>query len=384
MARATLTTLTPVHIGNGQKLIRNLDFIVEQERVGFIDLEKIVGIIGVEQIGQITQVIEKRGSLVEFLQKGREQINLKLEDICHRIASQKSAGSVANEMKEQYHTSLKGACIPGSSLKGAIKTAIWERLATKEKQANWNQRDYGRERNGNLDKFFDSAIDKKLFGPNANEKTTRFLKVGDIHFPDICTSVYEVGIFNAGYEGWAFKNGQSFLAECIPDQSSSHFELKLDKEWFNRNKTIYPEKWSGLFTEFITGGSVSFCSLLNNFLSKQLGYELEDLKKEEFDNDEEGEEMLQQIVSIKTMADTFLRNQESSAIIRVGGNSGWNFTTGGWVKSASEKALNTVDYNAMRRTIQRGKTYDMELWPKTRKMTMAGLPLGFVKITLQP
>lgn len=371
MATAKLTTLTPVHVGSGEKLLRDFDFIVQDGKVGFLDLEKVVKKIGIERLPQLTAEIEKK-NVAAFLKKALP--NTRLEDICERIATEKAPGSRCNELKEQYHTALRNACIPGSSIKGTMKTAIWEALATKEKQKVWQEQDY-KNRRGN---FNSDTIDKKLFGQNPNEKTTRFLKVGDAHFPDVATAVYEVGILNAGRNDWHFKNGQAFLAECIPAGVSSSLFLKIDTAWFQKNKQYYPEKWQRLPTGFIEQDEIAFCALLNNYMSKQLGYELGDLEDAGFCEHEAGEQMLDELESIKTMADNALKAQSKTAIIRIGGNSGWNFTTGGWVKAS---ALPDEAYTALRRAVQK-RNYDMELWPKTRKLTYSGLPLGFVKIEL--
>lgn len=377
MAIVTLRTLTPVHIGSGQKLIRNLDFTVEQNRVGFIDLGKVANLIGFENINQLTAVLESKKSIPEFLRKGRGISNLKLEDFCSKVSDYKASNSNANELKEHYATSLKGICIPGSSMKGAIKTSLWETLATKEKQKNWSQRDYGHVKEERLIKFSSDFIDKKLFGSNANEKTTRFLKIGDVHFSDVITSVFEVGVYNAGYNDWSFKNGQSFLAECIPANTKSTFELKLDKKLFEKNNSVYPEKWKNKFTDFITHDIDFFYLILNQYISRQLGYEIEELKNGGFAEDVEGETMLGELSNIKNEVDALIREKKSSAIVRIGGNNGWNFTTGGWVKASS---IQDKDYSNLRKKIQRGREYNMNLWPKTRKMTTGGIPFGFVKI----
>lgn len=370
MELAKLTTLTPVHVGSGEKLLRDFDFIIKDGKVGFLDLEKVVEKIGIDRLPQLTAEIEKK-NVKSFLEKVLP--NVSIDDICIRVASHKAIGSNCNELKAQYHVSLLNACIPGSSIKGAIKTTIWETLATKEKQKSWRTEDY-KNRKG---KFDSGIIDNRLFGPNANEKTTRFLKIGDVHFPETKTSVYEIGILNAGYNDWEFKRGSSFLAECIPSGQTGQFNFKIDKDWLEKNKRVHPEKWRNLSTTFIENDVVSFCTQLNAYISRQVGYELDDLNDEGFRNHEQGEEMLNELKRIKGISDKAIQERSKFFILRVGGNNGWNFTTGGWVKSST---LPDSEYNAMRKTIQRGNTYDMDLWPKTRKLTTSGLPLGFVKI----
>ncbi|TAD85876.1 MAG: type III-A CRISPR-associated RAMP protein Csm5 [Bacteroidetes bacterium] len=380
MATATLTTLTPVHVGSGQKLLRNFDFIVEDGRVGFIDLEKVVAIIGIEQIAQLTAVIEKRGSLVDFLRKGRGLTNVKLEDICYRIASQKASGSVANELKEQYHTLLKGACIPGSSLKGAIKTFLWQKSATDDFLQSLRIEDFKNKRG----KWDSENIDKKLFGQNANEKVTRFLKIGDVHFEVPKTGVYEVGIYNKQFTSWAFKEGQYFLAECLPIGLNGYFEFKIDGKWMNKNIEKHPEKWKKNATYNLNKTSYDFLKDLNTYTLDMLDAEIKELEGEGFANDNVGNTMLDNLDKVFKLGDNIERTQEPSAIVRLGGNSGWTFMTGNWINSVPTNVIDENNFTSIRKTIQRNKQYDMNLWPKTRKMTTKGMPLGFVKITIQP
>jgi hypothetical protein len=81
MATATLTTLTPVHVGSGQTLKKGFDFIQEGNKIGFLDLDKIVNLIGVDSIPQLSAAIEKGEPLGDFLRKGRGFKSFKLEDI---------------------------------------------------------------------------------------------------------------------------------------------------------------------------------------------------------------------------------------------------------------------------------------------------------------
>lgn len=385
MATATLTTITPVHVGSGQKLLRNFDFVAKDEKVGFIDLEKVVNIIGVDQIAQLTTVIEQKKSLMDYLQNGRGLKNIQLEDICSRIAVNRAAQSRANELKELYHTSLKGACIPGSSLKGAIKTALWARACTVDFLNELTINDF-KNRKGKWDS---EKIDQKLFGNNPNEKTTRFLKVGDIHFKDVQTCIYEVGIYNKHHDDeWRFKENQFFLAECLPDNAVASFELILDKKWFEKNTEYYPNNWNSKTKEAINKSTLDFLKQLNTYTLKMIDTEIKELKEANFENrtgfyQNEGTEMLDWLDKVYRQAEKIDHESQPAAVIRVGGNSGWSFMTGSWVKDVPETVLDDDSYLSIRKTVQRGKSYNDDLWPKTRKMiTGEGIPLGFVKISL--
>lgn len=375
MATATLTTLTPVHVGSGQTLKKGFDFIQEGSWIGIIDIAKVVALIGEASIPQLSAAIEKGEPLGDFLKKGRGFKDQSLEKLSHRISKAVGISNSTTELKEQYRVALKGPCIPGSSIKGAIKTALFNEATTDSFLTSLQPGDLKNRRG----KWDDETVEKKIFGPNANEKTTRFLKVGDAHFNDLQTEIREVGIYNAYRNNWDFKKGNSFLAEVIPANAPAVFEIKIDALLWERNKERYPEKWNTLSSAFIDENSSRLCQLINAFTKTTLAWEIEDLEGSGFDGSAEGEAMLDGLDEIYKQV-TALAVEAREAIFRIGGNSGWRFTTGGWVTKQA-LAINDQDYMQLRRAVQKRDYSGMELWPKTRKMTTGGTPLGFVKIS---
>ncbi len=382
MLTVTLTTLTPVHIGSGQTLKKGFDFLLEGNKVGFMDLDKIVSFIGEDYISQLSASIERGESLGTFLREGRGFKHLELKDISSRIADGVYLSPTVAELKEQYHTSIKGACIPGSSLKGAIKTAIWDSLTNDDFFNSLQSKDFGfLNQKKVVEKWKDATIEKKLFGPNANEKSTRFLKIGDCHFEATSTQVHEVGIYNA-YRGgyWDFKKGNNFLAEVIPAKASAQLEIKIDEQLLQRNTSRYHEKWERTNTDFVSNGFAGLCQLINSYTKNLLDWEFEDLETNGFDKEEAGENMLDNLNIIYKSIDAIEQKKCNEAILRIGGNCGWKFTTSGWI-TKENAPLSEDDFYQLRKAIQKRDYSEMNFWPKTRKMTMQGVPLGFVKIS---
>src|SRR5690606_9773978 len=103
---------------------RNIDFVQEGGKVGIVDANKVAELIGrdKEAIDQWVRAIEKSEPLLNFLRNGRGLRNIGIEDISERICLLKDTQHQASNLKEQYRTAIEGVCIPGSSLKGAIKT----------------------------------------------------------------------------------------------------------------------------------------------------------------------------------------------------------------------------------------------------------------------
>lgn len=386
MSKATITTLTPVHIGNGVTYNRDIDFVVDKNKVFFVDPAKVLEVLGgKDYVQQWTQQILSGSPLLEFLRKNRG-IPISPEDISDRSSSLKTPDFSSTQLKEQYRVSLKGACIPGSSIKGSLRTAILNFLLDDEildsirstdlfeEKKKWrnNQQTIVREWN-------DKIIEQRLFGSTANNKSTRFLKIGDVHFGNIMTEVYEMKILNLEYDRrtndytWQFKPGQQLLIETIPAGAVSGFQLSIDRHLLESNIKVHKIK---VRTDFLESEEI-LCDVVNHCTRSIIEYEIDDWEKERENLNDAGLEMLNQLKELLKLFDSI---SPSEAIIRVGGHSGWNFTTGGWVKSLSKESISTDDYKLLRKQIQK-KSYDnLDLWPKTRKINPDGGLFGFVKI----
>lgn len=373
---ATLTTLTPVHIGNGITYTKNSDFVVRNGQVGIVDETKLLGLIGETKTGidQWTKAIVDQRPILEFLEKDRGLKNVTLEQVSGRVCSLKTGGQQAMQLKEQYRTAMTGACIPGSSLKGCLKTAIWDSLTDTETLGRWRADDL-KNRKGKWD---DTTADQNLFGRTANDKSTRFLQVGDAQFGDLKTEIHEFKILNRQFRDWRYKDGQSALIETIPAGARANLSIKLNTTLLNRNRDKYPDIWPASKVAFVDKGTAAFCQLVNAFTLDLLQWELDELANEGLEDHNDGVAILDELDRVYKLAEAC---QPNEFVVRVGGHSGWKFTTGAWVRKEALN-LSEVEFNNLRRTIQRNKDYDMKLWPKTRKVSPGGGVFGFVKLVL--
>lgn len=384
--KATLTTLTPVHIGNGTTYNKNIDFIQSGKKIGVIDEEKVLKILGTENLHQWVSAINRGGHDFINLLKQRGWREDDLESISVRVDNLKTPDNQSNELKEAYRSPLKGLSIPGSSIKGAMRTAILNHLLTEDvfkqlkpedlkiQKEKWNNHSGRKER---YDVWTDSKIEKKLFGENANEKSTRFLKVRDAYFENTQPDVYELRLLDSFYEYWAFKEGQQSLIETIPAGIKTETDIIIDEKMLSENIKQYKNKWPDNKIAYLKKGMNGLCRIVTEFTKQCCGYDYNHLYDEQID---EGHEILEQLDKIYNTCENAAENE---MIFRVGGHSGYLFTTGQWISMSNESILLPQDdFNALRRNIQRNKDYsDMEIWPKTRKIASNGQIFGFVKIS---
>ena len=118
-----LTVLTPCHIGSGVKLRKDIHYVIDGRNIGIIDPEKVFAIIGEQGIDDWCNTLESKGSFFDFI-KGKKP-DIELEEFCSAIIDIEGgpSGIVCTELKRHAAT-LDKPYIPGSSLKGAIVSAL--------------------------------------------------------------------------------------------------------------------------------------------------------------------------------------------------------------------------------------------------------------------
>ena len=393
---ATVQTLMPVHIGNGIKRLNGTGFIRQEKRIGFVDFDKVIALKGNDPstvqktIKELTSIIEGREtkrSIIDILPR-----NYRLEDVSSVVAQSINHDDYISELKEHFRTSLKGAAIPGSSIKGAIRTIIWNHIL--ERKRGVKERMTTQSLKNKRGKWDDADLAKVFFGPDANKNMMRFLKIGDAHFPDVQTEIDIVEIMNAQGANteldWRFKERSRFMAELLPmDRESESFELKLDTVLFQRNKEKNPQDWDERDATWLTGGLKNIADIANSYMLKLLDKEFQSLEAAGFHNNETGNDMLDYYNDVYK-ATKALQDNGEGFVLRVGANSGWTFMTGGWILDETiHKGLKTDrdGYEQLRRDIQKNRAKsvypDFYPMPKTRKMTVDGLPMGFIKVVFK-
>jgi len=113
-----LKTVTPLHIGTGSKYSR-AEFVLKDGKLYRVSIDKLLKKLSGEQIEDLTDRLEDyRFSLTDFL-RGKD---INLADIAKYVSRFEGDRGV-KEISEQIKTSNR-AYIPGSSIKGTIRTAI--------------------------------------------------------------------------------------------------------------------------------------------------------------------------------------------------------------------------------------------------------------------
>lgn len=392
MLRGRLQVLTPVHVGSGSTLNVNVDYYTTDRLVVIIDDKKIARLIGEDKIDQWVSAIQNRENFKEFINRMTAGNICEMpERIAHRICRLESSNTRCSRLKEHYHSSMMGVTIPGSSLKGSFTTLLlnafmddkfFQNVTFNELLDNPGANDASGMIHGSSyrRRISDKKIMNRFFGDTPNNSINRFLKIYDVNFFSCNTHVYEINIirFNEDTRNWGLMGGHSVLVECIPPDASSEFVFKLDGKYYNYNKKINANIWQGKQDAHLKDVK-EFFNIIREMQKNIIEEECNLFENSNLEDSKIASNCFLQLINVLKKLESCEPNE---CILRIGGHVGWKFTTGGWIKKCDRKQITDENMAEIRRAIQR-KSYPREsVWPKTRKLTANGLPLGFVKIAL--
>lgn len=170
--KLTLQTLTPIHIGDGEELRHGFDFVIRNDRTWRLNEDAILDAkwdeMGLERRGRVRyplpgEVLDKR----DF--ENEDFFRYALRGVPR---SRKADARLKTFIKDHQDRPY----IPGSSLKGALRTALawkgWDEIISKRV----DRRDIGNRRS-----WAGQSLERKLFGKDPNHDLLRALQVSDLH-----------------------------------------------------------------------------------------------------------------------------------------------------------------------------------------------------------
>ncbi len=384
MNKIQIQTLTPVHIGSGNMLQNNTDFVVQHEgRDRFIyrvDDRKILDLIGEEHLDHWVASIERKEPTVELVKRFAPKASLK-DYTTERIACFAKVGP-NDTLKEIIHDGRGKPYIPGSSIKGAIRTAVLaEMIAHADDDCIRNiekdivlRNQKGEElidKNGNLI-LSASVIEKQFFGDNPSADIFRFVRVGDAYFEDDCIIARRMINLNIrSIQDNLIDRSKAQLIEAIGAKKESVFEMKIDAEYYDYAKKYYKDL--GELPENMRTLSSLF-RLINRHTSDLVQSEISFWLDDDLSEKIGSEDYIEKMRTI--LADINQCEKDTECVLRVGHASGWRFITGDWAEY-----LDNFDevINAARPNNQKYSEYD---FPKTRRIDEDSDVYGFVKLKI--
>jgi len=174
---ARLTTITPVHIGTGDVLMKDIDFLVEKGRTRRLDVDKILDELWDETQSRKAEP-PRPAELLQSIPRAEWD-----SYTAYMATGAMRANTSGSQVREQIKTPDHLPYIPGSSLKGALRTALaWAAWSEHITQPLSPQNDFDHRA-----KFAGQRLEDRLLRPGKqrsdgpNKDVLRALQVGDLH-----------------------------------------------------------------------------------------------------------------------------------------------------------------------------------------------------------
>lgn len=372
-----LTTLSPLHIGSGIQHDGNAGYLHFQQEnmLVVIDEAKVLGIIGIENIHHWIDFIEnKQNNFLAYLRQRKPGI--KPEDVAARLIPLNASHALyhTNTLREQIHNGMGLPYIPGSSLKGAIRTSVFaDILMATYKGKGISERQVGEENRYNR-KFVikDKFLQSEVFGKNPNEDWFRMLQVGDCYFPAGQTRAgFAEALNETGNARYSIKQEVRQLVEYIPPHLQADMAIHIPTD----HLALIQQRDANLFRSHSRGFNMEdLFKQIHQHSLRLLENEIRFF--EDADLPKAADNLWDFLSDMKRDAQVFASNE---CLLRLGFGTGYRNMTGDWVK---ELILDDGLYEEIATETRRTSRYsDMPL-PKSRKMMFDGVFMGYVKLTI--
>ncbi len=166
--RVNLETLSPLHIGTGDVLRRDYDFTAREGKTWVVNDEALAELL---YSYSEFETLVSGAPLSDLLSKDDYQVGSPL--FRYVIEGEPSARSANAEVREQIKDVWDRPYIPGSSLKGALRTALFYALF-EVNQMTWTLNALGRKA-----KSAAGPLEQQVFGETPNTDLLRALQVSD-------------------------------------------------------------------------------------------------------------------------------------------------------------------------------------------------------------
>lgn len=215
----TVETYSPLHIGSGEKLLKDYDYAVHSKRTWRLNLDAFF-----EEKGTDAAMIERLSRVPPAqLLKDEDYVEgspLFLYVLPGEPRSQEPGAQLQEQIKDAWHRPY----LPGSSLKGALRTAIlWE--AVRRRGARIAPEDL--ERN---EKRAASRLERLFMGDDPNHDLLRALQVGDSD----PLGPERLMLANAQVIGGRTQQGAPIEVEAVRPRTTFRLRLKVDAALFGQ------------------------------------------------------------------------------------------------------------------------------------------------------
>ena len=380
MSKVKIETLSAIHIGNGVMMQYGTDFIYGKDLEGYdvisvISPEKVLSLIGNEHMSNWLAAIDRKEPIDNIVKQFAPKSSI--EDYSRRIIQDCASVKKSDTLKELIHDGMGKPYIPGSSIKGAIRTAIFATIA--HRKDNLDKLIAGVNKQGEKKKPNASKVESLFFGQDTYSNIFRFLVVGDAIFGDNYEIAVRMVNINERTSKGFWDESKQQLIEAIAQEDSSIFQMKIKEQYYDFCKSQWPA--SAKFPIGCMPDEMHLLSslfqLINAHTKSLVESEIEYWEiREDSDNSDKVSEYIGKMKDILDAINSCEKGKD--CVLRIGHGSGWRFITGAWTESLDNFASDVIPASR-----PNDKSYSQYDFPKTRRVDTQCDLLGFVKLSLQ-
>jgi CRISPR/Cas system CSM-associated protein Csm5 (group 7 of RAMP superfamily) len=355
-----LKVLSPVHIGTGNVLVRGVDFVQANGYIHLLDKEKLyLGLTDSEQEHYLNLI--SRGSLNETDKWIQETVNL--PKVTRKSTSYDSSLE-SNELRPLIRDGNGHPYIPGSSIKGAIRSVLFNYL--------WKRDNY---------KEIDRDIENRLLG-SFKRSITRYIQPSDAEIPQ--TEITDIALFNLQKPGFDWKSyygskgipsEKLMVCETYSVGAESNFRLSLADGLMKLVKA----KSEGVLhpnTKFVIREDKPIQYLfkfINEYTREHLRREIAFF--EAYPEAEHTDFIIHQLYELMRKTE----NNARSCILRMSFGSGYHGITGDWMV---EDHVAVVDETIWLKIQRYEEQYHLKSRRIAKNAVMTAACMGFVELAL--
>jgi CRISPR type III-A-associated RAMP protein Csm5 len=310
----TVEIVTPVHVGTtSEKLMRRgTDFFYMNKNLYFVELSTLLKAAAKKGVRMDTVSNLLAENKVNDLQKYLfETLKINIDEVSYSVID--NSFNPGNEIRPLIRTGLGHPYIPGSSIKGTLRSVLFNYLYDTQ----------------NTEGIYPNNLENELLG-RFDQSIMRYIRVYDAPFVIKDTDVYKIDLFNLYNDtnNWDsnWKKGFNIIAECFMPKATSTFRL----DFATPLATIIHENYkkgdllpTNLKTALTKNPFDQVRQLINNYTRTHLEREIDFFRK--YDNADDTDLIIEKLENLLTYTEG-----SKSCLFRMAYGSGFHGITGDW------------------------------------------------------
>lgn len=383
----TLETLTPLHVGSGEVYVKGLEYFERKGPQNVVDLTvvprnwlaAIEKNLSANEINGLANALEK-GDALGWLEK-----NKRLASLRKHTLPLNAKENPPREIREQITNGLGLPLVPGSSLKGALRTAIIKELLIQDsslQDALHKEKVRLLREHKVKPEHADKLFLKTALGSDPKYDLMRTMRVGDLSYQQSDLALFKVMTLSLGAnDSFSPKPFLNVVEGIRPDRTATgliSFDLRLQEYAEGRGKALFNFRTRLDSTWLLQ----ALRNLSKNLLQEELAF-LEGKKGMHIEGLRAG---------LRRLDGVSKNLGQNEAIFNLGWGIGWRGMTGSLIDN---KDLDK-DQSALRKSLNLAANYDKKRqqfkylhmpFPKSRRVALQGdapVTMGWVKIRMEP